>query len=141
VNFERTSLQSEEGRLTLDRTFAVPDDSEESAVQSCSRRIDPSASLDRSHGNHEKINKAGSSGMNLIMFLIIGLAAGWFAGQLMKSGDGGVISNLIVGVIGAMIGGVIFRFLSIAATGAIGELISATVGAMVLIWGLRTLIK
>lgn len=77
--------------------------------------------------------------MNLIMFLIIGLAAGWFAGQLMKSGDGGVISNLIVGVIGAMIGGVIFRFLSIAATGAIGELISATVGAMVLIWGLRTL--
>jgi uncharacterized membrane protein YeaQ/YmgE (transglycosylase-associated protein family) len=77
--------------------------------------------------------------MNLIMFLIIGLAAGWFAGQLMKSGDGGVISNLIVGVIGAFIGGVIFRFLSIAATGAIGELISATVGAMVLIWGLRTL--
>ncbi len=79
--------------------------------------------------------------MNLIMFLIIGLAAGWFAGQLMKSGDGGVVTNLIVGVIGAMIGGVIFRFLSIAATGAVGELISATVGAMVLIWGLRALKK
>lgn len=79
----------------------------------------------------------GGSGMNLIMFLIIGLAAGWLAGQLMKSGDGGLVSNLIVGVIGAIVGGVIFRFLSIAATGAIGELISATVGAMVLIWGLR----
>lgn len=79
----------------------------------------------------------GGSGMNLIMFLIIGLAAGWLAGQLMKSGEGGLVSNLIVGVIGAIVGGVIFRFLSIAATGAIGELISATVGAMVLIWGLR----
>ena len=79
----------------------------------------------------------GGSGMNLIMFLIIGLAAGWLANQLMKGGDGGIISNLIVGVIGAIVGGVIFRFLSIAATGAIGELISATVGAMVLIWGLR----
>lgn len=77
--------------------------------------------------------------MNLIMFLIIGLAAGWLAGQLMKSSEGGAVSNLVVGVIGAIIGGVIFRFLSIAATGAIGELISATIGAMILIWGLRTL--
>lgn len=83
----------------------------------------------------------GGSGMNLIMFLIIGLAAGWLANQLMNCGDGGIISNLIVGVIGAIVGGVIFRFLSIAATGAIGELISATVGAMVLIWGLRMIKK
>lgn len=81
----------------------------------------------------------GGNGMNLIMFLIIGLAAGWLAGQLMKSGDGGLISNLIVGVIGAIVGGVIFQFLGLAATGAIGSLISATIGAMVLIWGLRML--
>lgn len=74
--------------------------------------------------------------MNLIMFLIIGLAAGWLAARLMKSG-GGLATNLIVGVIGAILGGVIFRFLGLAATGAIGELISATVGAMVLIWALR----
>ncbi len=79
----------------------------------------------------------GGNSMSLIMFLVIGIAAGWLANQLMKGGDGGIISNLIVGVIGAILGGVIFRFLSIAATGAIGELISATVGAMVLIWGLR----
>jgi uncharacterized membrane protein YeaQ/YmgE (transglycosylase-associated protein family) len=74
--------------------------------------------------------------MNLIMFLIIGLAAGWLAARLMKSG-GGLATNLIVGVIGAILGGVIFRVLGLAATGAIGELISATVGAMVLIWALR----
>ena len=41
-------------------------------------------------------------GQSLIVFLIIGLIAGWLAGQIMKGGGFGLIGDLIVGVIGAV---------------------------------------
>ena len=47
--------------------------------------------------------KAGD--MHLLWFLIIGIAAGWLAGQLMKGGGFGLIGDLVVGVIGAFLGG------------------------------------
>ena len=42
--------------------------------------------------------------MKLVLFLLIGLAAGWLAGEIMKS-KRGLLGNLAVGVIGAFIGG------------------------------------
>lgn len=75
--------------------------------------------------------------MHLLWFLLIGLAAGWLAGQIMKGGGFGLVGDLIVGVIGAMLGGVIFRLLGIAAVGLLGSLIMATLGAVVLIFLLR----
>jgi uncharacterized membrane protein YeaQ/YmgE (transglycosylase-associated protein family) len=69
--------------------------------------------------------------------LLIGLAAGWLAGQIMKGGGFGLVGDLVVGVIGAMLGGVIFRLLGIAAVGMLGSLIMATLGAVVLIFLLR----
>ena len=75
--------------------------------------------------------------MHLLWFLLIGLAAGWLAGQIMKGGGFGLVGDLIVGVIGAMLGGVIFRLLGIAAVGMLGSLIMATLGAVVLIFLLR----
>lgn len=41
--------------------------------------------------------------MDLILFLLIGLAAGWLAGQMMKGGGFGLVGDLIVGVIGALL--------------------------------------
>jgi uncharacterized membrane protein YeaQ/YmgE (transglycosylase-associated protein family) len=76
---------------------------------------------------------------SLIWFLLIGLAAGWLAGQLMKGGGGTLVYDLILGVIGAILGGFLFGLLGIAAIGLIGQLISATVGAMVLIFALRNI--
>ncbi|MBX7072634.1 MAG: GlsB/YeaQ/YmgE family stress response membrane protein [Pirellulales bacterium] len=75
--------------------------------------------------------------MHLLWFLLIGLAAGWLAGQIMKGGGFGLVGDLVVGVIGAMLGGVIFRLLGIAAVGMLGSLIMATLGAVVLIFLLR----
>ncbi len=43
--------------------------------------------------------------MNLVVFLIIGVLAGWLAGQLMKGGGYGLIGDLVLGVIGAYVGG------------------------------------
>ncbi|BBO30495.1 GlsB/YeaQ/YmgE family stress response membrane protein [Lacipirellula parvula] len=75
--------------------------------------------------------------MQLLWFLLIGIAAGWLAGQIMGSGGYGILGDLILGVIGAIVGGYLFGMLGIAAGGLIGALITATVGAVVLIALLR----
>jgi uncharacterized membrane protein YeaQ/YmgE (transglycosylase-associated protein family) len=72
--------------------------------------------------------------MHLLGFLIIGLIAGWLAETIMKGRGAGLVINLIVGVIGAYIGGLLFGFLGLSMHGIIGSLISATVGAVVLLF-------
>jgi len=75
--------------------------------------------------------------MGLLWFILIGIAAGWLAGQVMKGGGFGLLGDLIVGVIGALVGGFLFGLLGITAAGLLGDLITATVGAIVLIAALR----
>jgi uncharacterized membrane protein YeaQ/YmgE (transglycosylase-associated protein family) len=77
--------------------------------------------------------------MEFVWFLLIGLAAGWLAGQFMKGGGFGLVGDLIVGVIGALLGGFLFGLLGISAGGLLGALITATVGAVVLILLLRAI--
>ena len=79
--------------------------------------------------------------MHLLWFLLIGIAAGWLAGQLMKGGGFGLLGDLVVGVIGAFIGGWLFGVLGIGAGGLIGSLITATVGAVVLLFLIRLIKK
>jgi uncharacterized membrane protein YeaQ/YmgE (transglycosylase-associated protein family) len=75
--------------------------------------------------------------MDLLWFLIIGVAAGWLAGQLMKGGGYGLIGDLILGIIGAFIGGWILGAVGVTAGGLIGRLVSATLGAVVLVFVVR----
>jgi uncharacterized membrane protein YeaQ/YmgE (transglycosylase-associated protein family) len=76
--------------------------------------------------------------MSFVYFLLIGLCAGWLAGQLMKGGGFGIIGDLVVGVIGALLGGWLFGVLGLSVGGGlIGALITATVGAVVLLLLLR----
>jgi uncharacterized membrane protein YeaQ/YmgE (transglycosylase-associated protein family) len=75
--------------------------------------------------------------MHFLWFLLIGLAAGWLAGQVMKGGGFGPVGDLVVGVIGALLGGHLFGLFGITAGGLLGSLITATVGAIVLIALLR----
>jgi uncharacterized membrane protein YeaQ/YmgE (transglycosylase-associated protein family) len=73
--------------------------------------------------------------MGVIIWIIIGLIAGWLATQIL-GGRGGLLHNLAVGLIGAIVGGLIFFSLHIIPEGLVGALVSATVGAIVflLIW-------
>ena len=71
--------------------------------------------------------------------MLIGLIAGWLAGQVMRGGGYGIVGDMIVGVIGAVIGGWLFGLLGIAAGGLIGSIITAFVGAVVLIAILRAI--
>jgi uncharacterized membrane protein YeaQ/YmgE (transglycosylase-associated protein family) len=69
-----------------------------------------------------------------VWFLIIGLIAGWLAGKIMKGSGYGLIGDLVIGVIGAFIGGFLFGLVGLSANGFIASLIAAVVGAIVLIF-------
>jgi uncharacterized membrane protein YeaQ/YmgE (transglycosylase-associated protein family) len=70
----------------------------------------------------------------LIVTLIIGAAAGWLAGQLTGGGGFGIIKNLILGIIGAVVGGWLFGLLGIKIGGEwIGPIVTSTAGAVLLI--------
>lgn len=71
----------------------------------------------------------------LLWFLLIGAAAGWLAGLLMKGRGFGVIGNILVGVVGAVLGGWLFRTLGFwPGGGLVGSLFTAFVGAVVLLF-------
>lgn len=72
--------------------------------------------------------------MDIVWFLLIGLAAGFLAGVLTKGSGFGIVGNLIVGVLGAILGGFLFRLVGLSANNIIGSLITATIGAIVLLF-------
>ena len=72
--------------------------------------------------------------MNLLYFLFIGLIAGWLAGQVMKGKGLGLVGNLVVGVVGAFIGGHLLAMLNISFGGDFGVFITAFIGAVVLLF-------
>jgi uncharacterized membrane protein YeaQ/YmgE (transglycosylase-associated protein family) len=74
---------------------------------------------------------------NLVWFIIVGIIAGWLAGRFLTGSDGNLVSNLIVGVIGAIVGGFLFRMIGLKATGFLGDIVVSTAGAVVLLTALR----
>ena len=74
--------------------------------------------------------------MSIIVWIVIGLIAGWLANVILGGRGGGLLYNLAVGLVGAIVGGFIFDSLHIIPAGFVGTLVSATVGAVVflLIW-------
>ncbi len=80
--------------------------------------------------------------MEFLRFILIGLAAGWLAGQLMRGGGFGVIGDIIVGAIGALLGGFLFSTLGVYPRGGLlCSLVVATIGAIVLLFLLRLIKK
>ena len=78
----------------------------------------------------------------MIAWLIVGLIAGWLAGQFMKGGGYGIIGDIIVGIIGAFIGGFVFSLLLPGSSvGLIGSIVVAFIGAIILIALLRALTR
>jgi uncharacterized membrane protein YeaQ/YmgE (transglycosylase-associated protein family) len=70
---------------------------------------------------------------SLIILLIIGAIAGWLAGQVVKGYGFGLIGNIVVGVVGAYIGQWLFPALGFWGADLIGLIISATLGAIILL--------
>jgi uncharacterized membrane protein YeaQ/YmgE (transglycosylase-associated protein family) len=71
---------------------------------------------------------------NLLMFLVIGVVAGWLAGLLTRGNGFGLVGNLVVGILGAIVGGYLFDFLGIYTYGILSTIIMASIGAVVLLF-------
>lgn len=81
-------------------------------------------------------------GHGIIAWIIIGVIAGWITGKLMKGSGYGFIMDMVVGLIGAVVGGFIASHLGIAPPGQQGMIVSiliAVVGAVILTWFVRLL--
>lgn len=72
--------------------------------------------------------------MYFLWYIIIGIVAGFTAGKLMRGGGFGLLINLLVGVVGSVLGGWMFCLLGISTTGLLGSLVTSIVGAIFLLW-------
>lgn len=77
----------------------------------------------------------------ILIWLVVGLVAGWLAGLVVKGGGFGPIGDIVVGILGAVVGGWLFGFFNIAipAPPIVATIISATIGAIVLLLIVRVL--
>ena len=70
-----------------------------------------------------------------IGYIIIGALAGWIAGKLVRGGGDGLLMNIVIGVIGALIGGFLLSFFfNTAGGGFFFTLFTAVLGSVILLW-------
>jgi uncharacterized membrane protein YeaQ/YmgE (transglycosylase-associated protein family) len=80
--------------------------------------------------------------MGILSWIVVGLIAGWLAGMVMKGSGYGVVGNIVVGIIGALLGGYLSTLLFDGTTVSginIQSLLIATIGAIVMILIVRLL--
>ena len=77
--------------------------------------------------------------MYLIWEIVIGILAGFLAGKIMRGRGYGVLIDLLLGLVGSVVGGFVFGLLGLYAYGVVGRLVIATAGAVMLVWLVRRL--
>ncbi|WP_420326428.1 GlsB/YeaQ/YmgE family stress response membrane protein [Mameliella sp.] len=77
--------------------------------------------------------------MPIVWLIIVGAAAGFLATRMMKM-DTGILPTIAIGIGGALIGGLILRFL-LTVTGLLAGLVGAVLGALLLIWVWQTFMR
>lgn len=78
----------------------------------------------------------------LIISLLIGAAAGFLGSKLFSGASNGLLLNLLIGILGGVIGGWLFGgfFNGLLGVPYLGEIITATLGSVILLW-ILSLIK
>jgi uncharacterized membrane protein YeaQ/YmgE (transglycosylase-associated protein family) len=80
------------------------------------------------------------SGESLLVILVVGIVAGWLAGQIVRGAGFGLIGDLLIGIVGALIGSWLLPQLGIhLGAGIVRAIINATIGAILLLLVLRLL--
>jgi uncharacterized membrane protein YeaQ/YmgE (transglycosylase-associated protein family) len=77
--------------------------------------------------------------MWLIWTILLGILAGFIASKLVSGSGMGVLMDLVVGIVGSVLGGWIFALLGLGAYGLIGRLVMAVIGAVVLLLLVRAI--
>jgi len=70
---------------------------------------------------------------NVLWWLVVGLIAGFLASRVMRGGGYGLVGDIVVGIIGAFIGGWLAGLLGLGSFGLIGTIVVAFIGACILI--------
>ena len=73
----------------------------------------------------------------IVWVVLIGILAGWLAGEITHGRGFGLLGDLVIGVVGSLLGSFIFGLIGIFAYGLLGRLVLSVVGAMILLWLLR----
>jgi uncharacterized membrane protein YeaQ/YmgE (transglycosylase-associated protein family) len=79
--------------------------------------------------------------MWLVWTILLGILAGFIASKLVSGSGKGLLMDLLIGVVGSVLGGWIFTLLGLAAYGLIGQLVMAVIGAVVLLLIVRAISK
>ena len=78
------------------------------------------------------------SGESLLIIVVVGIIAGWLAGQIVRGAGFGLVGDLIIGICGAFIGSWLMPQLNVhIGTGLVAAIANATIGAMILLIVLR----
>lgn len=73
--------------------------------------------------------------VGVLSYIVIGALAGWIAGKIVKGGGSGLLMNIVIGVIGALLGGFLLSFfVDTAAGGWWFTLFTAILGSVILLW-------
>jgi len=77
----------------------------------------------------------------IIWWIIVGLIAGWAAGKIMKGSGYGALMDIVIGIVGAVIGGWIMSMVGFGGGGMIWTIIVAIIGAVILVWLVRLITR
>lgn len=75
--------------------------------------------------------------MDWLYIIVVGAIAGWLGSFLFKGSGSGLIWNILLGIIGALVGDWIFDKLDIQTSGFGGSILTAAIGAFVVLWIFR----
>jgi len=75
--------------------------------------------------------------MYILVLLLLGGLAGWLAARLIKGEGLGLWGNIGVGIVGALLGGTLLGAMGVRLVGPLGQLVTALLGAVLLLWVAR----
>ncbi|GED97939.1 membrane protein [Gordonia crocea] len=76
-----------------------------------------------------------TTSVSLVGYIIIGALAGWIAGKIVKGGGSGILMNIVIGVVGALLGGFLLSFFFDTASGGWWfTFFTAILGSVILLW-------
>jgi len=89
----------------------------------------------------KEINMENNTVGYWVWFLFIGGVVGWLAGLIVRGRGFGILGDIVVGIVGAMLGGWMARVIGISTSSSVGAFLLALVGAVVLVGLTRFIVR
>jgi uncharacterized membrane protein YeaQ/YmgE (transglycosylase-associated protein family) len=77
--------------------------------------------------------------MNIVIWIVSGIIAGWLTGLVVKGRGYGMIGDLVIGLLGGVLGGWLLGFVGLSATNWLGQIVVSVIGGVVLVAIIRAL--